>query len=96
MIRFNTGRLYTSQGQRIGAMLIDGGILFTDIDRGIDGFVSADKVKALELELTQPDVLWAYDHHDKSNCYGYHPELSYARRAELLPQLRAFAASEDK
>lgn len=91
MIRFNTGRLYTNAGQRIAAMLVDGGILFVDIDRGIDGFISAERVDALGLELTPRDVLWAYDHHDKSDCYGYHPELSYSRRADLRASLCAYA-----
>jgi len=56
-IRFNTGRKYTANGQRITATLHDDGMVtFFDHDRGIDG----------EFELigdfTQRRVMEAYDH----------------------------------
>lgn len=70
MIRFNTGRHYTREGQRIAAKITDdGGIFFVDVDRMVDGFVEPETVKTLQLTLTARDVLWAYDNHDKSLCH---------------------------
>ena len=65
IIAFNTGRRYTDQGQRIAATLTeDGGLLFVDIDRGIDGFVSREKLGD-NFELTRHDVLYVYDYQSK-------------------------------
>ena len=36
---WNTGAHYTSHGQRIAAVAVEGGIVFLDIDRNIDGFI---------------------------------------------------------
>ena len=38
--QWNTGARYTEHGQRIVAETVDGGIIFNDIDRNIDGFIS--------------------------------------------------------
>ena len=35
---WNTGARYTEHGQRIAATAVEGGIVFLDIDRNIDGF----------------------------------------------------------
>lgn len=36
---WNTGARYTEHGQRIAATAVEGGIVFLDIDRNIDGFI---------------------------------------------------------
>jgi hypothetical protein len=36
---WNTGAHYSENGQRIAATIVDGGIVFLDVDRGIDGFI---------------------------------------------------------
>ena len=36
---WNTGSHYTEHGQRIAATAVEGGIVFLDIDRNIDGFI---------------------------------------------------------
>jgi len=36
---WNTGAHYTEHGQRIAATAVEGGIVFLDIDRNIDGFI---------------------------------------------------------
>jgi hypothetical protein len=57
IIAFNTGRFYTDKGQRIAAtQLDDGSVAFCDIDRGIDCVTIGD------CNLTQSDVMRAYDH----------------------------------
>jgi len=90
-IAFNTGRLYTSAGQRIAAKLTaDGGILFVDVDRMIDGYIPADKVRELQLTLSHRDVLWAYDHHDRSGCYNGRYKGSVNSQEEIAA-LRRYA-----
>lgn len=65
-LKFNTGRLYTEAGQRIAAGLLDNGdIVFIDIDRDIDGLITADgmtkeQVKSRHL-FSARDVMYAYD-----------------------------------
>lgn len=61
MITFNTRRAYTLHGQRIAAAWVKGGILFADVDRNVDGFISAKYVQEFRLNLTERDVMWAYD-----------------------------------
>lgn len=39
---FNTGRGYTPQGQRIAFTAVEGGVYFTDIDRGIRGYYKCE------------------------------------------------------
>lgn len=40
-IAWNTGAAYTLAGQRIAAAEVDGGVWFTDVDRGISGWMQA-------------------------------------------------------
>lgn len=62
MIVFNTGRLYTEFGQRIAAKQTpEGGILFVDVDRGIEGHVPPAYVLEHNIKLTQDDVMDVYD-----------------------------------
>lgn len=74
MIRWNTGRWYTEYGQRMAAAeTAEGGILFVDVDRMIEGYITpavrAGAMPMRPLRLTPEDVLWAYDHHEVSNYW---------------------------
>ena len=66
ILKFNTGREYTANGQRIAAALQDNGdIVFLDIDRQIDGVISAgaltcDEVLAFGC-FTQRAIMASYD-----------------------------------
>ena len=56
-LAFNTGRQYSSAGQRIAAGLLnDGGILFVDIDRGLEYLIPAGVAN-----FTQAAIMAAYD-----------------------------------
>tara|TARA_R110000868_G_scaffold89184_6_gene248369 strand:- start:7423 stop:7701 length:279 start_codon:yes stop_codon:yes gene_type:complete len=89
IIKFNTGREYTKNGQRIAASLQDSGdIVFVDVDRQIDGVIRAN---GLTLEdvlafgyFTQRGIMESYDKNE------YIGDL-IAR--ELLRELREAAAT---
>jgi len=50
ILKFNTRREYTKNGQRIAASLQDNGdIVFVDIDRQIDGIISAGALTCVEV-----------------------------------------------
>lgn len=90
VIAFNTGRLYTELGQRIGAMIThDGGLLFVDIDRCIDGFIAKDKLLP-GFRLTPRDVLNAYDYQDKDWSSNFESH----RRPDEMKRLREAARSK--
>jgi hypothetical protein len=56
-LAFNTGRQYSDAGQRIAAGLLDdGGILFVDIDRGLEYLIPAGAAR-----FTQSSIMGAYD-----------------------------------
>jgi hypothetical protein len=56
-IRFNTGRKYTAQGQRIVATLHDDGVVtFMDHSRGVSGEFTLE-----DHTLEAVDVMHAYD-----------------------------------
>ena len=88
ILKFNTGREYTKNGQRIAAALQDNGdIIFVDVDRQIDGVISAgaltcDDVLALGC-FTQRAIMASYD----QNQYNGAVDRS------MLQQLRDAAAS---
>jgi hypothetical protein len=76
---FNTGRLYSREGQRIyWAQRNDGWLYFNDIDRMIDGWLprdmhgaAADTISAAELAkpVSPRWLMNRYDNHK----YGYSP-----------------------
>jgi hypothetical protein len=88
ILKFNTGREYTANGQRIAASLQDNGnIVFVDVDRQIDGVISAgaltrDDVLALGY-FTQRKIMESYDRN----------EYIGAVDRSMLQQLRDAAAS---
>lgn len=49
---WNTGAHYSENGQRIAATAVEGGIVFLDIDRNVDGFIPLARVRDLR-EQTQ-------------------------------------------
>ena len=87
-IKFNTGREYTAQGQRIVARLLDdGSIVFLDIDRGIDGVIAPAQ------GLTREDVKDPFfnrasvmDAYDNGN-------YNWGAQRELLAELETIAKS---
>jgi len=80
-ISFNTGRAYTSAGQRIAARKLDDGrVLFVDIDRGIE-YVTAEPI-----ELTSSAVMAAYDYACTGGIYDALPDD--AERERVLTELR--------
>lgn len=48
--QWQTGRQYSAEGQRIVAETVEGGVIFRDIDRNVEGFI-------LMVPPTRPDVL---------------------------------------
>lgn len=60
VITWNTGCLYTVHGQRMAAARVDGGIVFVDVDRQIDGFIRDDE--GIERALASCMVMQAYLH----------------------------------
>jgi len=65
-LAFNTGRLYTEHGQRIGAaQLSDGTVAFDDVDRGLYYVTSGP------CDLTQSAIMRAYDYNQtEGRRYG--------------------------
>lgn len=88
ILKFNTGREYSKNGQRIAATFLDNGdIVFVDIDRQIDGVISAGALTCADvLDLgyfTQRAIMQSYD----ANQYDGAVDRS------MLQQLRDAAAS---
>ena len=83
-IAFNTGRLYTEQGQRIAARrLTTGHIIMMDIDRGIDYLLPA------YVELNKRDVMSAYD--SNSHVYPSDIGLDYSDYYAVVKELSHIA-----
>lgn len=62
-IEFNTHRHYSSNGQRIEAVLHEGSIYFNDLDRGISG-----KLRGTFTSLTKELVMMRYDKGMYEDC----------------------------
>ena len=59
-IKFNTGRQYSANGQRIAAALLNNGdIAIVDIDRGLEYLIPAGAAR-----FNQADIMAAYDRGD--------------------------------
>ena len=57
ILKFNTGREYSADGQRIVAMQLDNGhVVMVDIDRHVDILFP------LGVGLNQAEIMQAYDH----------------------------------
>jgi len=58
MITFNTGRLYTAEGQRIAATEVEGKIYFCDVDRMISGVIT------VPCKLVEAQIMECYDRNE--------------------------------
>ena len=59
---FNTGRLYSREGQRIyWAQRADGYVYFNDIDRMIDGWISRDYLLPIDHDVKPQWIMQFYD-----------------------------------
>jgi hypothetical protein len=77
-LAFNTGRQYSEVGQRIAAGLLDdGGIIFVDIDRGLEYLIAPGAAR-----FTQSSIMGAYDRGG----------LEWVNNHALIQQLSAIAA----
>lgn len=66
-IKFNTGRQYSDNGQRIAAALLENGdIIFVDIDRGLEYLIPAGSAR-----FTQSSIMAAYDRGGLEWCNGH-------------------------
>jgi hypothetical protein len=79
ILAFQGGGLYTVHGQRIAAAQVDGGIVFFDIDRGIDGFIVDGTFEA-------PAIIRRYQWNETRSV-----PYDMPGRRELLDQLSAAA-----
>lgn len=81
---WNTGAHYTENGQRIAAAEVEGGIVFIDIDREIDGFISiTNTVRDLRAQAQH-----AYDYGQYDSAWQHEETLktlaSAAARAPII------------
>ena len=88
IIRFNTGRMYGAEGQRIAAtQLLDGRVFFADVTRGIDYVTNAP------CPLEQDAIMRAYDSGECESPFWALQGHAYARTPEALNELRSAARS---
>jgi hypothetical protein len=81
VLAFNTGRMYGAAGQRIAATRLDDGrVAFVDVDRDLAYVILG------EPELTQFDVMFAYDRNMGADVYIAIPDFD--ERERVLSQLR--------
>jgi len=59
ILKFNTGRSYTANGQRIAAISVDGGVFMRDKDRDLHYFFP-------DCQLSQNEIMRRYDYNE--NC----------------------------
>lgn len=76
---FNTHRAYTSRGQVIRAVAVEGGAIFHDFSRGIAGRVEFERT--LDKGLFQARVMAEYD------AGRYRLDLDAMNLAEIEPPL---------
>jgi len=85
-IKFNTGRQYTANGQRIIARLLDNGdVVFVDVDRQIEGRIPV--LCDREFVATIFDRAYVMDAYD--SCSYTESEID----RELTRELRAIATA---
>lgn len=86
-LSFNTKRDYTEFGQRIAAARLESGeIIMLDVDRHIDMLLPA------QIEFTQSDIMWAYDHNIQ--IFPADVDLTYGVYYDVIRQLRDIAMTE--
>ena len=93
-IKFKTGREYTEHGQRIAARLLDNGdIVFLDIDRDIDGVISANGLNKKDIEDLYFNRTTIMDCYDNGNYTGANFFFASSDRQELMTELAKIALS---
>jgi hypothetical protein len=86
ILKFNTQREYTADGQRIVATQLDNGhVIMVDIDRHVDILFPVG------VELTQADIMQAYDHGWQK--FPNDIDMSYADYYDIVRQLRELASA---
>jgi hypothetical protein len=69
--KWNTGRKYTSDGQRMQARTQpDGSILFADFSRGVDGLIEKPSIQIDSEAMLKVVVMRAYDSHQYRSSQG--------------------------
>ena len=88
---WNTGAHYSENGQRIAATIVEGGIVFLDIDRGIDGLIPlANIVRDLRAQAQHGydygNYVSAWEHSDtlKQLAAGSTPKANLRRLTKRL------------
>jgi len=85
-LKFNTGREYSANGQRIIATLLDNGhIIVIDLDRHIDIMLLAG------VGFNEREIMQAYDH-----AWTTFPEsinMSYSEYYDIVRELRELASA---
>jgi len=77
---WNTGRLYQRDGQVIGAKQVEGGVVFSDVSRMVDGFVKVD-AQIIEEDGLRAVVMRAYDHEGYENAWKHRAVVSEINQA---------------
>ena len=77
---WNTGRHYTEHGQRIAATAVEGGIVFLDIDRHIDGFIALARGGAHVKDL-RAQTQHNYDFGNYTSAWQHNDVLTLLRTA---------------
>lgn len=78
---FNTGRLYTRDGQRISVEIRDDhSVLFNDHSRGIDGKLDVK----ISPDLPKWRIIEAVMHHYDRNQYGWDSAADKVRADEFI------------
>ncbi len=86
-IKFNTGRQYSANGQRIAAIQMpNGDIAFMDIDRGLDYAIPAGAAA-----FTQAGIMAAYDRDNLNTIWSLHIDCD--QYAQILAELQTLAQS---
>jgi hypothetical protein len=85
ILKFNTQRGYTTDGQRIAATQLESGhVVMVDIDRHVDILFPVG------VELTQADIMQAYDHGWQK--FPNDIDMSYGDYYDIVRQLQKLAA----
>ena len=84
---WNTGAHYTANGQRIAAAEVEGGIVFLDLDRGIDGFIPITNT----LRDLRDRAQFAYDYGNYDSAWQHAETLKkLAEAAARAPIIKGY------
>ena len=79
VVGWNTGRVYSKEGQRIIATKSGKGIVFYDIDRMVDGFIPC--------ELDRGAIMSGYDNHKYTWEMDARNDMAFIKRRNVQDQL---------